>query len=172
MLPDISNLNNNLDLFYIITSVLIIDIIVIIIARNNKLGTQINIWYNKFGISAVLLDVLIIVIGFIITRFIFTHFNITFNPTLFITVAVAVQLIHDYLFYILAIKPTNYGTNQLMDVYKNYAVENGSSILLADSLMVIGSGILAMYLKSNNLYVTSTTLITGLYILPYLLYQN
>jgi hypothetical protein len=66
MFGDISKISNNTDLIYIITAVFIIDLIVIIIAKQyNKLGKQINIWYDKLGLTAVLLDVTIIIIGFI-----------------------------------------------------------------------------------------------------------
>ena len=173
MFSDISNINNNIDLYYILCAVVIVDIVVIYIARNtNLLGDQINIWYNKFGLSAVALDVLIIMIGFVFTRYIFTLSNIEFSPLLFIFVALIVQIIHDLLLYELVIKPTPIGSNQVIDVYKNYALENGNKIIFADSAMVLASAILAMYLKNKEMHETTTLLIIGLYSIPYLLYQN
>jgi len=171
MLSDISNINNNTDLIYITTAVLIIDLIVIFIAKNTTFfGKQINVWYDKFGMTAVLLDVTIIIIGLIITRYIFSTFKLTFNPLYFILIALAVQLVHDILLYKLVIEPTTVGVNQLVDVYKNYAIENGASILVADSSMVLGSALLAMYLKSNEMHLTTTMLVNTLYIIPYLIY--
>ena len=77
MLGDISNIHNNLDLVHILTAVLVVDMIIILIARDTTiLGKTINEWYNKFTMTAVLLDVLIIVIGFIITRYTFNVFDI------------------------------------------------------------------------------------------------
>ena len=161
------------DLYYILCAVVIVDIVVIYIARNtNLLGDQINIWYNKFGLSAVALDVLIIMIGFVFTRYIFTLSNIEFSPLLFIFVALIVQIIHDLLLYELVIKPTPIGSNQVIDVYKNYALENGNKIIFADSAMVLASSILEMYLKNKEMHETTTLLIIGLYSIPYLLYQN
>jgi hypothetical protein len=173
MFSDISNINNNIDLYYITTAVIIVDLVVIYIARNTDLlGKQINIWYNKFGLSAVALDVLIIIIGFIITRYIFSYSKIQFSPTTFIIIVLVVQIIHDILLYELIIKPTPVGSNQVIDVYKDYAKEHGFKIIIADSAMVLASAVLAMYLKNKEMHETSTLLIIGLYIIPYLLYQN
>jgi len=173
MLSDISNINNHYDLIYITTAVILVDLIVILIAKKtNKLGKQINVWYDKFGMTAVLLDVTIIIIGLIITRYIFSIYNLKFSPEYFIIISLIVQLIHDMLLYKLIIEPTPKGVNKIIDVYKDYAAENGSKILLADSAMVFGSGLIAMYLKNQKFETTTTILVTSLYIIPYLIYQK
>ena len=173
MFADISNINDNTDLLYIITAVVIVDMIVILIARDTKLfGKNINQWYDKFGITAVILDVLIIVIGFIITRYLFNVIELDFSPELFILVALTVQVIHDSALYEFVIKPYPAGNNQVIDVYKAYANENGHYIILGDSAMVLSSAVLAMYLKNKPMHETTTLLIVGLYIIPYFLYQK
>jgi len=172
MLSDISNINNHYDLIYITTAVILVDLIVIIFAKKNKLGKQINIWYDKFGMTAVLLDVTIIIIVLIITRYIFSIFNLKFSPEYFIIVSLIVQLIHDILLYKLLIEPTPKGVNKIIDVYKDYAVEGGVNILLADSAMVLGSGLIAMYLKNQEFETTTTILVTSLYVIPYLIYNK
>ena len=172
MLSDISNFNNNSELLYLFTAVTIVDLTVIYLARNKLLGSNINIWYDKFGISAVILDIFIIIIGLIITRYIFFINNFSFSPLLFIIIAVSVQLIHDYLFYVFVISPTPYGVNNLMDVYKDYAKEGSFKILGADSAMVIASALIAMYLKSVPSSYSSSLLILSIYLIPYLLFQN
>lgn len=172
MLSDISNFNNNSDLLYLFTAVTIVDLTVIYLARNNLIGENINVWYDKFKISAVILDIFIIIIGLIITRYIFLINNFSFSPLLFIIIAVSVQLIHDYLFYAFVISPTPYGVNNLMDVYKDYAKEGGFKILGADSAMVIASALIAMYLKSVPSSYSSALLIVSIYLIPYLLFQN
>jgi hypothetical protein len=173
MFGDISNINDSTDLVYILTAVVIIDLIVILIARDtNVFGKTINTWYDKFGITAVILDVLIIVIGFIITRYLFYAIDLEFTPELFIMIALVVQIIHDSALYEFIIKPYPVGHNQVIDVYKAYASENGYKIILADSGMVLGSAVLAMYLKNKPMHETTTLLILGLYIIPYFLYQK
>jgi len=172
MKSDISKITDNNDLLYILTGVIIIDLIVIILARTNHLGKQINVWYDKFGLSAVILDVLIIVIGFIITRYIFSLNEISFTPFNFIAILVIVQLVHDILLYLLIINPVPENTNSVIDVYKDYAKEHGSKILFADSLMMIGSAIIAMNLKDMDMHYTTTLLVCSIYIIPYLLYAK
>jgi len=170
---DISNINNDIDLIYITTAVVLIDLIVILIAKKSKiLGKQINIWYDKLGMTAVLLDVTIIIIGFIITRYIFSLLKLSFNPLYFIIISLLVQLTHDIWLFKYIIEPTKYGVNKVIDIYKDYAKENGAYILLADSLMVLGSGIIAMYLKNSNMHLTTTILVLSVYIIPYLIYNK
>jgi hypothetical protein len=173
MFGDISNINDNTDLLYIITAVVIVDMIVILIARDTKIfGNAINTWYDKLGINAVILDVLIIVIGLIITRYLFYVIELDFSPELFILVALTVQVIHDSALYEFVIKPYPAGNNQVIDVYKAYANEEGYYIILGDSAMVLSSAILAMYLKNKPMHETTTLLVVGLYIIPYFLYQK
>lgn len=172
MLSDISDFNNNSDLLYLFTAVTIVDLIVIYLARNNLLGSNLNIWYDKFGISAVILDIFIIIIVLIITRYIFFINNFSFSPLLFIIILVSIQLIHDYLFYAFFISPIPYGVNDLMDVYKNYVKEADVKILGADFAMVTASALIAMYLKSIPSSYSSSLLIVSIYLIPYLLFQN
>lgn len=171
MLQNISNFKNNDDLLPIFLAVTIVDFIVILIAKHSSFfGRQINVWYDKLGMTAVLLDVLIIVIGLLITRFIFTYFNLTFSPIKFIAVALAVQILHDIGLYKLLIEPHK-GGNVVLDIYKDYAKENGAKIILADSAMIIGSCFLAMYFKGVPTYNNIALLIFVLYLLPYKICQ-
>jgi uncharacterized protein YacL len=173
MLGDISNIHNNLDLVHILTAVLVVDMIIILIARDTTiLGKTINEWYNKFTMTAVLLDVLIIVIGFIITRYTFNVFDIEYSPELFIIILLTVQIVHDVLLYKFVIAPYPEGHNQVIDVYKKYADENGYKVIIADSAMMLGSAVLAMYLKNKDMNETTSLLIISLYIIPYFIYQK
>jgi uncharacterized protein YacL len=167
MLQNISDFKNNDDLLPIFLAVLIIDFIVILIAKYSTFfGKQINVWYDKLGMTAVLLDVFIIVIGLLITRFIFTYFNLTFSAIKFIIVALIVQIVHDFGLYKFFIK-NHKGGNLILEIYKDYAKENGVKIILADSMMVLGSCLLAMYLKSISIYNNIFLLILVIYLIPY-----
>ncbi len=71
MFADISNFNNVNDYLPIINGSLAADLI-IILATYYFLGTkQLKLWYSKYGLSAVLADTLILVIGIIIARLIY-----------------------------------------------------------------------------------------------------
>lgn len=168
ILGDISNANNTLDFIQIFTAVLIVDFIVILLVKKGRrLGKSINVWYDQLGMTAVMLDVFIIVIGIIITRYIFTYFKIPFNVTYFILIALGVQLIHDVLLYLLVIVPSTKGTSTVLDIYKDYAKENGAYILLADSAMVLASCLIAMLLKQQDTHVSVSLMILVIYLIPY-----
>jgi len=173
LLGDISNVNNNLDFIQILTAVCIVDFIVIFLAKKtNIFGKQINVWYDKLGMTAVLLDVFIIIIGLIITRYIFHFYKIAYKPEYFILIALAVQLIHDVILYLFFIAPSKRGDSLIMDIYKDYAEENGSNILLADSGMVLLSCLFAMVLKNMDLSNSISLLILVIYLIPYLVYSK
>ena len=172
MLNNISDFKNNDDLLPIFLAVAIIDLIVILIAKYTSFfGRQINVWYDKLGMTAVLLDIFIIVIGLLVTRFIFTYFSLTFSPIKFIIIALIVQILHDIGLYKLFIEPHK-GGNLIFNIYKDYAKENGFKIILADSGMVIGSCLLAMYLKGEQSYNNIALFIFVLYLLPNYVYKN
>ena len=174
----ISDYRNNWDILYLFVAALVVDLVVIIIIRTfpRKSGKQIQIWYDRFGLSAVLADVTILVIVFMIARYVYSLFAAGGYSigVYFILLAVLIQVIHDILFYLFVILPVKRGQNALMDVYKDYAEENGAWIILADSGMIIGTGIGAMLLKSlatnGRGDVVWFIAICSLYILPYLLY--
>jgi len=173
LLGDISNINNNLDYIQIITAVFIVDFIVILIAKKtNFFGKQINVWYDKLGMTAVILDVFIIIIGLIITRYIFHYYKIVYKPEYFILIALVVQLIHDIVLYLLFIVPSKKGDNLIMDIYKDYANENGAYILLADSGMVLLSCLIAMLLKNRDVSDSISLLILVIYLIPYYVYSK
>ena len=172
-LQNISQLFQTSNLLPIFLAVILIDFIVILIAKYTTFfGKQINVWYRKLGMTAVLLDVLIIVIGILITSFLFTYFQWEFTPLKFIGVALIVQLIHDTLLYQWIIKPHTKGTNLILDIYQDYANENGWKILVADASMIIGSCFLAMVFKNYPEATQWILVIVLIYLLPYFVYQK
>ena len=173
---DISDYNNNSDFLFITISVLIIDIVIIFLARYmpSVFGESLNIWYDKFGIAAVLSDVTIILIGFQIARYIYTTFiapNNGWNPLYFVILLVIVQAIHDVLFYVGIILPLPKGLNEMIDVFKRYS-KGGLIIIGSDSLFMISSFLISIYLKSQPIHITTSTILVALYTLPYILYNK
>jgi uncharacterized protein YacL len=172
MLSNIANFKNTNDLLPIFLAACIVDLFVIMTARYTTLfGKELNRWYSSLGLTAIILDIFILIVGLLITRWIFTYFNISFTPLKFIAVAVIIQLIHDLLLYQLLIKPHK-GNNLVFDLYKSYSKENGAKILVADAGMVIGTCLLAMYFKNQPNYNTTALLILVIYLLPYYAYKK
>lgn len=174
--PDISNYEETKDLWLILAAILLIDVIVIIIARFTGLfGSMINVWYDKFGLNAVLADVLIIFLGFLVARWIYTKYlkpRYGWDAWMFTGLTILVQLVHDTLFYFGVIKPIARGDNKMMDVFKDYAESGGWKILVADASMMAGSAAVAMAYKSASPASVSAITALAAYSVPYLLYAK
>ena len=133
---------------------------------------QVNIWYNRFKLSAVLADILIILVGFGISRYVYSEWiypKYDWSPVYFTLTTVAVQLVHDILFYVGIIRPMAAGQNAMIDVMKEYAASGGYKILGADSLMMIGSSVIAMLLKAAPAHVVASVGLLSAYVIPYVL---
>lgn len=173
LLGDITNPEESKDWWYILVAILIVDIVVIFLAKYlpDILGISINQWYERFGLNAVISDVFIIAIGFFIARYAYTYFmpaSYGFNLWYFLAILVVVQLIHDIFFYVAIIKPIPQGHNRMIDVFKRYS-SGGVKILLSDAAMMIASALIAMYLKEAGPETYAGVSLLTIYTLPYIL---
>jgi hypothetical protein len=171
MLKDIVNFSNTSDYLPLLNAVLITDLFVILLLNTNVIKSQVlRKWYSKYNLSAVIADVLIILIGLIITRAIYYYVFETFSLLKFTILAVLVQITHDILFYMF-FRSMPRGLNKMVDTFKDYANEVSYRAIFADSGMMIMSCILASYLVNKNMNINIIVLISFLYLLPYLLYN-
>jgi hypothetical protein len=174
-LGDITDPKEIGDWAYILLAILIIDLIVIFLAKYypDLLGKQLNIWYEKFGFMAVIADVFIIAIGFALARYAYKYFQSVelngFSLGIFLALLVGIQLLHDIFFYLFVIKPIPRGHNRMMDVFKDYAESAGGKILVADAAMMVGSALIAMVLKEAPADATAFVGLLAVYTLPYIL---
>lgn len=171
---DISEYENVYDWIYIVIAVLTVEMVVICLVRfcPDIFGKQVNIWYNRFKLSAVLADVLIILVGFGISRYVYSEWiypKYDWSPVYFTLTTVVTQLVHDILFYIGVIRPMPAGQNAMIDVMKDYATSGGYKILGADSLMMIGSSVIAMLLKAAPAHIVASVGLLSAYVIPYVL---
>lgn len=170
-LGNISNFNNVNDYLSIITGALIVDLVIISLAVFNLIKSKtLKIWYNNYGLSAILADVLSIVIGIIIARYLYPFIFTEYSLVNFILLTVIIQITHDLLFsYLFYSIPR--GNSGILDVFKDYGNEIGPTILLGDALMIISTIIISSYLTTLNNNNIIILLIVMLYITPYLLYS-
>ena len=101
MFRDISNFKNVKDYLPIFNATLITDLAVIILffyIIPNRSKT-LEKWYMRFNLSAVVADVFIIVIGFILARYAYSKLFTKWDLLKFLMVAVSIQVVHDFLFY-------------------------------------------------------------------------
>jgi uncharacterized protein YacL len=171
MFKNIANFNNTSDYLPLFNGVLITDLIVILLLNTKVIRSSVlKDWYNKYNLSAVIADVLIIYIGLIITRYLYYYIFDKFTIMKFVMLAVIVQIIHDISFYIL-FKNVPRGINRMLDTFKDYANQVSYGAILADSGMMVLASLLASYLAGKSLNTNFITMIVSLYILPYSIYN-
>uniref|UniRef100_A0A6C0JQ55 Uncharacterized protein n=1 Tax=viral metagenome TaxID=1070528 RepID=A0A6C0JQ55_9ZZZZ len=171
MIKNIADFNNINDYLPLFNAVLITDLFVIFLANTKVFNSQVlKKWYSQYNLSAVIADVLIILIVLIITRFIYYYVFESFSIIKFIGLAVILQITHDILFYVFF---TNIPrrVNKMIDTFKDYANEASYKAILADSGMMIMASLIAYYLVNQNTNTNIIVLIVSMYLLPYLLYN-
>ena len=167
----IYDFNDISNYFPIITAAMITDMLVILLLKKGAIKSKtLEKWYSTYGFSAGLADVLSIVIGIIVARFLYFKIFTRENLLYFIGLTVLVQLVHDVLFYFL-FSSIPRGVSQIMDSFKDYANENGSTILIADSIMMISTILLASYFTSFNANINKMLFIVALYLIVYFIYS-
>lgn len=176
-LGDITDPNNHADWPLLLLAVFLVDLIVIFLVRYypDTFGQFVNQWYDNFHLLAVIADVFVILIGFWIARYAYNAWlapTYGFSPLYFLLLLLGVQLVHDLFFYAAVIKPIPEGHNEMIDVFKNYAKENGWKILLADGGMVVGAAGIAMLLKEQSAHLSVALTLLGVYALPYILFTR
>jgi len=175
-LPNISNYTAESDLFYIFFAILTVDVVVLFLARYFKIGGKyLNEWYDKYHILAVISDVMIIFIGFIIARYLYTTFffdKFGWNVVYFLLLLVIIQVLHDILFYVGVIRNMSKGENDMIDTFKLYAEDLGAQIIGGDALLMLMSGLVAMLYKYAPFHITSSIIALIVYMLPYAIYTR
>ncbi len=167
MFGDISNFNNSSDFLPILSGCLLAELIIIIMAFTYFKGSKLRSWYNNIGLSAVIIDVLILIIGFIITRFLYNKIFSEFNIIKFVLLALVVQIIHDLLFYYLLVKPMPIGINKIFDLFKEYGNEVSGGAIIGDSFMMIIAILFASLFANLNTNTNIILIVLCVYLIPY-----
>ena len=127
-------------------------------------------WYRLFGLGAILADVMIIMIGIIITQIVYPFVFRSFSLYKFVGLAILIQTVHDCLLA-LVVNSFPVGKSNIIDVFKEYIDENGAWILLADSLMMASAILIMQVMKLYSRDINIIMLIILLYKVPYLLFS-
>lgn len=173
MFSDISNFNNIFDYLPILNGAITADIIIILGLYYTNLYKSkfLKKWYEQYRLSAVIADVLILVIGMIIVRSFYNKIFDKFNIFYFIILISIVQITHDILFYIL-FSTIPRGLNNMLDLFKDYAKEVSYGAIIGDNAMIIISVLLASLFKNLNLNQNIILMIIQVYLIPYIIYIN
>jgi hypothetical protein len=149
MFAPIHDLFQTLDYLPMINGSIIADILIIAGLYYTPLfeSRHLKRWYSTFHIGAAMADILILVIGMILARAVFTYFELEWNVWKFLLVALVIQILHDSLFYVFFMAVPR-GTNRMMDVFQDYAKEVSFKAILGDSVMLSMAVLLSSYLAS------------------------
>ena len=176
-MQSISDYRVTSDWFYITIAAIIVDTVVIFLTRlapkEPYFGVKaLDDWYTRFGLLAVGADVLSLMIGIGFARYIYTFAGFKGSLVFFLLTVFLFQLCHDIFFFLTVIAPMPRGQNEMIDVFKDYAAENGGMILPADSLLMLGGVLASMVLKGLPTHINVMTLIITLYSLCFILYTK
>ncbi len=171
MFSNIANFSNTRDYLPLLNGVLFTDLFVIVLSNARVIDSRVlRKWYEEYNLSAVIADILIILIGLIIVRALYYRIFTQFSIFKFIALALIVQFTHDMLFYAF-FKSVPRGMNRMLDTFKDYAGEVSYKAVLADGGMMVMAALVASYLAGLTLNANIIVLIILLYLLPYLLYN-
>jgi len=168
---DISDYHDLGDWGFLITAAIAIEAVVVAITRFFPAfsGKYLNLWYSRFRLTAIFQDILSVLIGFGIARYVYTEYvypNYDWNPMYFTGVAVLVQVAHDVLFYMGVVRQVPEGQNGMVDVFKKYAQDTSYKAVIGDSAIMVGTGALSMILKAFPLH-TIFLALAAAYTIPY-----
>ena len=167
---DISNFNNVSDYLPILNGSIFADIVVILLVVVGLIQSKnLKKWYTYLNLSACILDILVLVIGIVIARYICTKFSLKLNLFQFTGLVVLIQVVHDVIFYLLF---QNVRNSFIFNIFKDYAKEVGAWAIISDSIMIAFATLLSSYLAGWSFNANIIVLIIGIYILPYLIYYN
>jgi hypothetical protein len=168
---DISSFNQTQDYLPILSGAILTDLIVIILAITGFISSKsLKKWYRKYGLGAIIADILIIVIVIIIARYIYPFIFSTFSIVSFIIIGVIIQVVHDISFYQLTFLIPN-GKSDFMDTFQEYIQESGYPILFADASMVISTIVLSSFFSSLSYNTNIIIFIVLIYLIPYLVFS-
>jgi hypothetical protein len=173
ILGDIGDYKNVEDIVAIAAASLIGTDLGVLLSRTVGLGGfSLNSYFDSFGLEGVLANMSFMLILFQATRWIYTTFYAVgrpWSPFVFICMLIAGQVIHDLIFYHGVLQSVPAGKNEILDVLKRYAAENGSRAVTAHVGFLIVVGVIAMFLKESSAIFTIVLVSLGLYGLPFLL---
>ena len=173
---DIADYTKVEDYLFLIPAALVVEMITLFLVKyaGQKPYFKVdalNDWYERFGLAAVGADVLSLLIGVTVARYIYTTISPDlWSPIFFVITAIIFQLFHDLFFYFAVIRQMNPRTNEMIEVFQDYAKENGGKILFADALMVSGTAIGAMVMKGLPPHLATSKMLVTLYAICFILF--
>ena len=172
LFENISDFNKTEDYLPIVNGAINADLIIVFLIFHGVFSSQyIKKWYKNFNISASIMDISILMIIIIITRFMYSYVFDEYSLFKFTSLAVAVQISHDLLFYLFFKSLTN-GYNYVFDFFKKYANEVGSGAIIGNSFVIIMACLFSSHFAVFSLNFNIIILITSIYFIPFHVYYE
>jgi len=173
-LSNIGDYRNIDDIYTIITSALFTLSLSLVATRIGNLGGfSLNTYFDLFGLEGILSNTMLITLLFQVTRYFYTilyaNFDKSWSPFVFICGILAVQILHDSIFYFGVINLLPTGKNDMIDILKQYSKENTITAIGGHSALLIITALVAMI--TNDIDIISKFVLVGtiLYVIPYIL---
>lgn len=177
-LKPLINYNNKFEYVPILTANILADLLIIYITfsgllsvKNSKSWAILTNWYKKYRLSAMIADILIGVIYLLIARYLAYSYKLKFNLFTFAVFAVCVQLIFDFLFYLL-FSTIPKKQNDMLDMFKEWGKYAGLDALWGDSILVIFGVVISSMLNDQSYDFNIVALIVSSYLIPYIIYKK
>jgi hypothetical protein len=172
----LGNIGNfaDIDDFYPMTiaSVFGLNLAIIAARIGNVGGASLNTYFEAFGLEGILANIALIILILQISRFGYTKgYGLTkpWSPFIFICIVMAVQSLHDILFYFGAVNILPSGKNEMIDSLKEYAREHGGTALGGHAFFLIIIAVAAMIFKETTAIVRIVSIALFLYMMPYII---
>ena len=168
---DISHFGKTFDYLPMLNACLFSDTVVLAMLRHRMFSSSaLEEWYKAYTLGAVVLDVSILMIGLVLARFFYTWASWSFSLLAFTSLAVLIQVIHDFLFY-LFFSAVPWGRSRILDTFKKYAKKSGVRAIVADSVMMAITCIMASHLAIYSWNWQIIMFLFSVYMLPYYVYS-
>lgn len=172
-LPNLSIVKEVEHLPYFLGAALLVNVLSIALARGYQVGGKtLNDWYDSFGYEAITVDLVGLLLLFITGQAIYTQYVTPvygWNPLYFVVILVLLQVAYDLALYYGVINNVPTGQNAMIDLFKRYVQENGTTALARDALLMIGSVLCAFGLLSVSTEAATFVSLLAVYAVPYVL---
>jgi len=167
------DVKNKFEYVPILTANVIADLLIIYLTFTRLFyqTSTLESWYKKYRLSAMIADILIGVLYILLARYIVSVMNWKVGLTTFALLAVIIQVVFDFLFY-LFFTAVPKGNNAVLDFFKSYAEEVKANALFGDSVLVIFAVMVSGILHSANFDVNIVTLLISIYLIPFFVYMK
>lgn len=167
LLGNISDFNNVKDYLPIVNGAINADLIMIFLVFNGVFKSlYIKQWYKTFNLGASIMDISILILIIIFTRFLYSYVFTEYSLLKFTGLAVTIQICHDLLFYYFFKNLPN-GYNYMFDFFKKYAKEVGGKSIVGDTITIILTCLLSSHFSIYSLNLNVIILISSIYFIPF-----